>query len=82
LPLEVIAVDDGSRDGTRKIVWQAREAGHVDTMIHHGTCCGGSAARSPWSDHGSATIPMAISAIDPRLARLRDGALGNAARCH
>lgn len=43
-PCEIIVVDDGSTDETRALAEEARAAGLIDMVIHHGTRCGRSPA--------------------------------------
>ncbi len=61
-PLEIIVVDDGSTDGTRAIAEEAKAAGLVDMVIHHGTRCGRSPAVNVGARYARGDL---ILAMDP-----------------
>jgi cellulose synthase/poly-beta-1,6-N-acetylglucosamine synthase-like glycosyltransferase len=74
LPLEIIVVDDGSTDATRRIAQNACARGAVDMVICHGTRCGRSAAINAAARYARGDLLMTVDAdtiFDPTaLARL------------
>jgi cellulose synthase/poly-beta-1,6-N-acetylglucosamine synthase-like glycosyltransferase len=62
VPLEIIVVDDGSTDDTRAIAEQARAAGLIDMVIHHGSRCGRSPAVNVGARFARGDLLLAVDA--------------------